>query len=100
MPISRRGVLGDRTLCVQSPRTPRRVLSFAPLRIAFQLFKVGLQLITLTPRRFEVEEKVLDIELKLVDRILGDADEAALQARKMTQLIAERHHLFTEVQRH
>ncbi len=54
------------------------------------------QIVALAARRFQIEDEVLDVELQLIDGILGDADEPALQAGEVADAVAKGNELFPQ----
>ena len=70
------------------PRSDHPAPLTASLRISFDFFEMGLQFVSFPARCLQVEEKILDIELELIDRILSDANKPALQTREMPKFIA------------
>src|SRR5262245_6705446 len=65
---------------------PRALLPFAVLFL--DLVQQGPQLVAFAARGFQIEKKVLDVEVELIDRVLGDADEFALQAGVVRHALA------------
>lgn len=65
----------------------------SPSRLALQLLAQG---VALSASRFQVEDEILHIELELVDRLLGDANEPALHARELAHFLAQRQHAITD----
>ena len=61
--------------------------------------QVAEQFVSFAASGFEVELHVFDVELQLIDGILGDPQEAAVQARVVLQAFTERHETLAQMER-
>src|SRR5262245_51325105 len=83
----------------RTPSTLGRLLFIVNVDRAAVGFDLFAQLVALAAGRFQIEEQVLHLELQLIDRVLGDANQSVLQTGEMADAVANRYQVVAHRER-